>query len=93
MQDGLFDHGAITAERRAMQRPRALKSAHLRFNRGYGAYEAVVRDLTVNGARLRFGDLVDVPPLFDVKIGTDETWKPATVRWRSGFEIGIAFAH
>ncbi|MCU0832422.1 MAG: hypothetical protein MUC58_13100 [Rhizobiaceae bacterium] len=92
MIDGLFDHGAILAERRKTQRRRALKGAHLRFNRGYGAYEAIVRDLTDDGARLRFGDVVDVPATFDVRIGTDEAWRPATVRWRSGHDIGVAFA-
>jgi hypothetical protein len=92
MHTALFDSGAITAERRNTPRPRALKHAHIRFNRGFSAYEATVRDLTSNGARLRFGDIVDVPGAFDVRIGPDDRFRKATIRWRSGLEIGIAFS-
>lgn len=88
----LLDGGVLVAERRAAARPRALKSAHIRFNRGYGAYEAVVRDMTGGGARLRFGDLVDVPRRFDLRIRPDDAWREAEVCWRHGLDVGVRFA-
>jgi hypothetical protein len=87
----LLDGGALTAERRIDARPRALKSAHIRFNKGYSAYEAVIRDMTGGGARLRFGDLVDVPSRFEMRVRPDEEWRSAEVCWRQGFDIGVRF--
>jgi hypothetical protein len=91
MFDAALDTGLIHAERRRSTRPRALKGAHLRFNNGYGAYEAVIRDLTPGGARLRFGDFVDVPAEFEMRIVGEETIRRARVAWRQNYEIGITF--
>jgi hypothetical protein len=88
----LLDTGTLAAERRASARPRALKSAHISFNRGYSTYEACVRDMSGNGARLRFGDLVDVPSRFEMRIRPEDNWRSAEVCWRQGFEIGIRFS-
>lgn len=82
---------ARDTERRAATRLRALKGAHIRFNKGYGAYEAVVRDMGEAGARLRFGDVIELPTLFEIRIGADGEYRSARVQWRRGLETGIRF--
>jgi hypothetical protein len=89
---GFLDNGALIAERRLTARPRALKSAHIRFNKGFSAYEAIVRDISKGGARLRFGDFVDVPGRFEMRIRPDEEWRGAVVCWRQGFDVGVRFS-
>jgi hypothetical protein len=78
-------------ERRATPRHRTLKGATLEFNRGFGAFECVVRNLSEGGARLVFGDTLGVPTRFDLRIGPDGEWRPALVRWRGLTDLGIAF--
>src|SRR5690606_28225233 len=78
-------------ERRAVPRQRMFKGGTLRFNRGYGALECVVRNVSANGARLAFGETSAVPQQFDLRIGTDGQWRAAVVRWRTTRDVGIAF--
>jgi hypothetical protein len=78
-------------ERRATPRHRALKGATLKFNRGFGAFECVVRNLSEGGARLTFGDPLGVPTRFDLRIGPDGEWRPAQVRWRGASDVGVTF--
>jgi hypothetical protein len=78
-------------ERRADGRPRSLKGGLLRFNRGYGTMECVVRDFSDAGARLVFGEAVAVPARFELRIGTDGAWRPALVRWRRDDQVGVSF--
>jgi hypothetical protein len=80
-----------SSERRACGRPRSLKGGLLRFNRGYGTMECVVRNLSAGGARLVFGDAVAVPARFELRIGTDGAWRPALVRWRRDDQVGVSF--
>lgn len=75
-------------DRRGARRRRVLKGAVLRFNRGYGALEGVVRNQSADGALLSFGDTTGVPPCFDLIIADDAT-RTAQVRWRSPTEIGV----
>lgn len=81
--------GPAGAERRSSTRRRVLKGAVLRFNRGYGAIECVVRNQSADGALLVFGDACGVPPSFDITI-TGDTTRPAQVRWRGPDSVGIA---
>lgn len=80
------------AERRADQRSRMLKGGTLRFNRGYGALECVVRNVSENGARLAFGETSAVPPQFELRVGPDGEWRQAEVRWRTLTDVGVALA-
>ena len=54
-----IDSNAIS-ERRVDRRRRALKGAVLRFNRGFGTMEGVVRNESENGTLLSFGDATGV---------------------------------
>ncbi len=76
-------------ERRSGSRSRAVKGAVIRFDRGL--MECVVRNLSPKGARLAFADISAVPATFQLRIGTDGTWRNATARWRRGNEVGVSF--
>mgnify|MGYP001405699690 CR=1 FL=1 len=71
-----------TDERRGAHRQRIFKGGVLRFNRGYGALECVVRDVSERGALLVFGDTAAVPSQFDLRVGPAGEWRAASVRWR-----------
>jgi hypothetical protein len=85
--------GNVFTERRAAQRHKVLKGATLHFNRGYGALECVVRNLSDNGARLAFGDIAAVPSRFDFRLSGAAAARPAVVRWRGVEDVGIEFVH
>lgn len=79
-------------ERRSQPRRRVLKGAIVRFNRGYGAFECVVRNLSENGAKLTFGETSAVPAAFELKIAGEDRIRDARVRWRTQDSIGVSFA-
>lgn len=83
--------GGTFEERRSQTRQRVLKGGTLTFNRGYGALECVVRNLSARGARLAFGDTAAVPPRFVLKISADGPARPVHVRWRTMTDIGVEF--
>jgi hypothetical protein len=80
------------AERRSQLRQRVLKGATIRFNKGYGALECVVRNLSENGARLSFGETTGVPAAFELKIAGGERLREAQIRWRTPDSVGVLFA-
>lgn len=81
--------GTVFAERRSETRHRALKGGSLSFNKGYGALECVVRNLSAHGARLAFGDTMAVPSRFDLVISGDDRVRDAHVRWRTLTAVGV----
>lgn len=78
-------------ERRAVPRRRVLLGASLTFNRGYGAFECVIRNESSTGAHLQFGDTSAVPRTFELRRNGDPVSREATVRWRRPTELGIEF--
>jgi len=83
--------GNAFGERRAQLRRRALKGATLRFNRGFGAMEGVVRNESENGALLSFGETSGVPSGFDLLISGAVRGRAVRVRWRSMTLVGVEF--
>jgi len=83
--------GKVFTERRAERRRRALKGATLRFNRGYGAMECVVRNVSAKGAMLSFGDTTGAPVVFELYVAGSTGPRRAKVRWRSHVLMGIEF--
>lgn len=79
------------AERRSQPRQRVLKGAIIRFNRGYGAFECVVRNISESGAKLTFGETSAVPAAFELKMAGDIHAREARIRWRSPDSIGVSF--
>ena len=80
-------------ERRSAQRHRAFKGATLTFNRGYGALEGLVRNISPQGARLKFGDTSAVPSCFELRISGESRIRTAHVRWRTLTDVGVEFDH
>jgi hypothetical protein len=78
-------------ERRTAPRHRVLKGGIIHFNRGYGALECVVRNLSEDGARLAFGDTTAVPNHFQLKVAGEMQSREAEVRWRLPLAVGISF--
>ncbi|MEO3385552.1 PilZ domain-containing protein [Mesorhizobium sp. CAU 1741] len=83
--------GTVFDERRADLRHRVFKGATLTFNRGYGALEGLVRNLSNGGALLKFGDASAVPSRFDLTIAGESEARKARVCWRRQTEVGVAF--
>ena len=87
----MANDGTVFVERRKCGRRRVLKGARLEFNRGFGAMEGVVRNLSDGGARIVFGETTGVPQHFDLLIAGENEAKPARVCWRSVDAVGVAF--
>jgi hypothetical protein len=80
------------AERRREQRHRVFKGARLMFNNGFSVCEAVVRDQSEHGARLKFGDPAMVPTHCMVEISGDKRVYFGRIAWRGGNEVGVQLA-
>lgn len=83
--------GEVFADRRSGDRRRVLKGARLSFNKGYGAFECVARNLSDGGARLVFGETSAIPSAFSLLIAGEDAPRPATVRWREMTALGVSF--
>lgn len=79
------------SERRGSPRHKVLKGGALFFNKGYGAMECQIRNLSDGGALLAFGDGSGVPPLFDLRVGGEAGHRHAKVRWRGMTRVGVSF--
>ena len=83
--------GEVFADRRCETRHRVFKGGRLSFNKGYGALECVVRNLSDHGARLALGETTAVPNAFSLQISGEDVVRPAIVLWRSPSAVGLAF--
>lgn len=77
--------------RRGARRNRTLRGGRIIFNAGYSAFECTVRDLTPDGAKLRFGEAAGVPNHFELELEPGQPRRKCTVRWRSGSTMGVSF--
>lgn len=85
--------GAVQAggpERRREGRQRALKGAVLSFNKGFSAFECVVRNISAGGARLSLAETFALPSAFTLSMNGAAA-RQAVVRWRSENTVGVAF--
>ncbi|MGB7286594.1 MAG: PilZ domain-containing protein [Salaquimonas sp.] len=78
-------------DRRANQRRRVLKSANIFFNKGYGAYDCVVKNLTDAGALIKMEDSSGLPGIFDFVVKGEDEKRPAKIAWRSNGMCGVKF--
>lgn len=88
--DGAEGSGAKVKDRRHHQRARVLRRAKIVFNRGYGALDCVLLDLSPGGARLKLHSLFGVPDRFELRIENGPAYA-ATVRYRETAAAGISF--
>ena len=82
--------GFSGAERRAGRRQRVLKGATLSFNKGYSAFECVVRNQSASGAKLSLGETFGLPQTFQLAIAGEDGARRAQVVWRKASEIGVS---
>jgi len=78
-------------ERRASQRRRVLKGATLTFNRGYSAFECVVRNQSDGGAKLSLAETFAIPATFRLAISGETDAHVAHVAWRKTDELGVTY--
>lgn len=76
------------SERRSEMRRRVRREAVLHFNRGYGAFEASVRNQSEHGACLDMGDTTGVPTRFHLSVSGVPVGG-ALVKWRTPTRLGL----
>jgi hypothetical protein len=78
-------------ERRVSSRQKSFLKGRIYFNHRRSSVDCLVRDISDQGAKLKFSETVAIPEAFELYIpNRDETFR-ARVQWRTGEEVGIAF--
>jgi hypothetical protein len=57
------------------------------------SFDCVIRDISSRGARLHFSGTTPTPDVFDLYISQKDQMLRANVTWRSGENVGVAFAY
>ena len=83
--------GVQHADRRGTPRRRVLKGATLTFNRGFSAFECVLRNQSEGGARLSLAETFALPKTFQLAIAGDSDVRTAHVVWRGMDQMGVRF--
>ena len=78
-------------ERRGEHRRRVLKAARIVFHRGLAVMDAIVRDLTPHGARLKLAETLRLPESCEIQFKDDKYRRGVQVVWRTASEAGIKF--
>ena len=73
------------------KRLRVLKSAHVFYDEGNISHPCVVRDISENGARLRFQNPVLLPERFWLEVELDAYKVECQLAWSHGLEMGVSF--
>lgn len=81
----------VLVERRNTRRTRSFKGAVLRFNNGYSALSAVVKNLSEGGAMLVMGDTTGVPSEAVMEINGEGRPRPVHLIWREPERLGVRF--
>lgn len=80
---------------RASPRHRTLKAARIVFNSDFSSFDAVIRDMSEGGVRLKLGTPFIVPHLFELVILNSNTGVPerrtCETRWQRGDQVGARF--
>jgi hypothetical protein len=76
--------------KRSTTRSRSFLTGKIVFNHGACSLECVIRNMSETGAKLQMSDAVTVPAEFDLVLAHNDQ-RRATIRWRSGDEIGVEF--
>jgi hypothetical protein len=79
---------------RSAKRRRCYLGARFIFNGGRNSLDAVVRNVSLSGARLEAEDLSSIPPEFDLLIGGsvgESRVRHARRVWQNRGAVGVAF--
>ena len=78
-------------ERRKKARNKSFLQGRLYYNHRRSSVDCLVRDLTENGARLKFSSAVAIPDIVELHIPNKDEMFRAHVTWRLGDEVGVSF--
>ncbi len=76
---------------RKLPRNRVLKAGKIVFSNFQCSIDVMVRDISVNGARVHVPANVAIPDSFELFVVSQDCYYPATTRWRAGEWIGVEF--
>ena len=79
-------------ERRRSTREPTYLHGVIYFNNGRDSLSCVIRDFSYEGARIVIFDAISVPDEIELHIPERNRLVHATVRWRHGNKIGLAFS-
>ena len=79
-------------ERRNSRRLKSFLRGFVYFDKWRGAMSCLVRDLSVEGARIIFSEAVTIPDMINLHIPQKNQTVRARVTWRRGDEIGLGFS-
>jgi len=79
-------------ERRNSRRLKSFLRGFVYFDKRRGAMSCLVRDLSVEGARIIFSEAVTIPDMINLHIPQKNQTVRARVTWRRGDEIGLGFS-
>jgi len=78
-------------ERRRLLRHVVLKSARIAYNDQSPPIDCIVRDLTNDGACLRFTTTMHSPELFELSFDNFRSTRACRVAWRQTDRLGVCF--
>ena len=79
-------------ERRNSRRLKSFLRGFVYFDKRRGAMSCLVRDLSVEGARIIFSEAVTIPDMINLHIPQKNQTLRARVTWRRGDQIGLGFS-
>ena len=79
-------------ERRISRRLKSFLRGFVYFDKRRGTMSCLVRDLSVEGARIIFSEAVTIPDMINLHIPQKSQTLRARVTWRRGDEIGLGFS-
>jgi hypothetical protein len=79
-------------EPRNSRRLKSFLRGFVYFDKRRGAMSCLVRDLSVEGARIIFSEAVTIPDMINLHIPQKNQTMRARVTWRRGDEIGLGFS-
>lgn len=74
-------------------RQKSFLRGKVRFKDARTAFDCMIRDISPKGARLDFSGTTLTPDAFDLYVSQKDQMLRASVTWRDGESVGVAFAH
>ena len=76
---------------RKLPRHRVLKAGKIVFSNFQCSIDVMIRDISVNGARVHVPSNVGIPDSFELFVVSEGCFYPSTTRWRTGEWMGVEF--
>jgi hypothetical protein len=78
-------------ERRNAARLKSFLQGRIFFNHRRSSVDCLVRDISEQGAKLKFSETIAVPEVMELYIPNKDEFFRARLQWRTGDEVGVAF--